>query len=102
MAVLSTETDKVPIAKVRAAHKTIPGPIVMPKQGGQPKVVKAELLNWWEKLGDRYRELAAARDSVLADRSTTLENQYALGRGEHTETVITEIAGRVKRRRGST
>jgi len=99
LAVLSTETDKVQIAKVRTAHKNFRGPIIMPKQGGQPKVVKAELLNWWEKLGDRYREAATESESLLADRSATVENQFCLGRGDHEEAVVPEIAGRVKRRR---
>ena len=87
---------------VRAAHKKFPGPIIMPTHGGQPTVVKTDLLVWWNGLEDRYREEATVRDSLLADRSATLENQFDLGRGEHTETVVPDIAGRVKRRRGST
>lgn len=99
---LSTETDKVEIAKVRAAHVNFQGPIVMPTQGGQPKVVKAELLAWWNGLEDLYRKEAAERGSHLVDRSATVENQFDRGRGEHEETIVPEIAGRVKRRRGST
>ncbi len=88
--------------RVRAAHKKFPGPIIMPTHGGQPTVVKTDLLVWWNGLEDRYHEEATVRDSLLADRSATLENQFDLGRGEHTETVVPDIAGRVKRRRGST
>ena len=103
LAALSTEKDKVSVRQVRAAHKLVPGPIILPTQGGQPMpVVKADLLIWWSGLEDRYRELATARDSLLADRSATLENQFDLGRGEHQETVVPEIAGSVKGRRGST
>ncbi len=99
---LGLDNDKTNQSRVRKAHKTVPGPIIMPTKGGQPTpVVKHDLLDWWNGLDDRYRELAAKRDSLHADRSATLENQFDLGRGEHTETVVTEIAGRVKRRRGS-
>ena len=88
--------------RVRDAHAKFPGPIIMPTHGGQPKVVKGDLLVWWNGLEDRYREEATERDSVRADRSATVENQFDLGRGDHEETVVPEIAGRVKRRRGST
>ena len=99
---LSTETDKVAKTAVRAAHEKFSGPIVMPRQGGQPRVVKADLLVWWNSLEDRYREELEERDSQLADHSATVQNQFDRGRGGHEETVVPAIAGRVKRRRGST
>ena len=87
--------------RVREAHARFPGPIIMPAQGGQPKVVKADLLVWWNGLEECYRDEVAERDSLLTDRSATVENQFDLGCGDHTETVVPEIDGRVKRRRGS-
>lgn len=99
--VLNLKNDKTSQGRVRNAHKSFPGPIIMPNPGGQPKVLKADLLIWWNGLEDRFREDATKRDSLLVDRSATVENQFDRGRGEHTETVVPEIGGRVKGRRGS-
>lgn len=100
---LNLKNDKTNQGRVRKAHKTVPGPIIMPTQGGQPTpVVKADLLLWWNGLEERYREIATERDSRLVDRSATVRDQFDRGRGEHEETVVPEIAGHVKRRRGST
>lgn len=98
---LGKDNNKIERRRVRDAHEKFPGPIIMPTQGGQPKVVKADLLVWWNELEDRYREDATARDSLLVDRSATVENQFDLGRDEHQETVVDGIAGHIKRRRGS-
>jgi len=86
--------------RVREANERYSGPIIMPAQGGQPKVVQLELIAWWNGLEDRYRADAAERDAALSDSAATVAQQYEQGRGEHSEIVVPDIEGHVKRRRG--
>lgn len=86
--------------RVRNTNKNFEGPIILPAQGGQPKVAKAGLLSWWNGLEKRFRDEAGERSAGLSDHSATVFNQYEQGRGEHSETVVPDISGHVKHRRG--
>ena len=54
---LGMKDNKEDKAKVRAIHKKDPdSPIIVTKQGAQPKVEKAKLLAWWNGLEEKYQE----------------------------------------------
>jgi hypothetical protein len=68
------------------------GPIILPKQGGQPKVEKAQLLKWWNSLEQRFRELSQREE----DSRATVADQYEYGKDG---TVVPGVSGGVKKRR---
>ena len=39
---------------MKSLNKKYAGPIIRPKQGAQPKVDEAELLEWWNGLGQKF------------------------------------------------
>ena len=78
--------------RVRKLNEKYSGPIIMGGRGEQPKVTREKLLEWWNGLESRFRELEA-RDR---DRQATVESQYKHGRDA---TAVPEIGGHVKKRR---
>jgi hypothetical protein len=93
--VLGYKNTKEHRLKVRRLNESMkhPGPIILPKQGGQPKVEKGKLLNWWASLEEKFEESVNRQRNSAA----TVTDTYKYGRdGE----VVPEIAGSVKVRRG--
>ncbi len=77
------------IARLNEAHE---GPIIFTGRGGQPKVGKAELIEWWNRLRDKFE----AVEKKKYDARSTVDDRHAYGRdGE----VFPEISGHIKRRR---
>jgi hypothetical protein len=81
-------------AKVRKLNQSHTGPILLPSKGGQPKVAKAKLIEWWNKLEIEFEQ----RRQQQIGRTATLQEQHPHGR---TAKVIPGIAGHVKQRRKS-
>ncbi|MCG2685354.1 MAG: hypothetical protein L6306_17255 [Planctomycetales bacterium] len=67
-------------------------PIIIPKQGAQPKVKKVKLLAWWNGLEQKFQE-AQQRER---NKRATVAAQYSFSRNG---TVAPGIAGGVKRPR---
>jgi hypothetical protein len=86
--------DDENIRRVREANLQYDGPIILPRKGGRPKVVAAELLKWWNELLEIFRE-SAQRE---ADTDATLQDRHDYGRHG---TVLPNIGGHVKKRRGT-
>jgi hypothetical protein len=80
--------------KVRGLVASYNGPIVLPSRGGQPKVEKTKLIEWWNELDDRFAE----SDQRLRDRDATVAATHNYGRDA---TVAPNIGGSIKRRRAS-
>jgi hypothetical protein len=78
-------------AKVRNFIKHYGGPIKLPQKGGQPKVTKDKLLEWWNQLETRWSTSGEGMNSAA-----TLEDQHNYGK---TGTVVPQISGHVKKRR---
>lgn len=78
--------------RVKHANSQYNGPIVIPKQGAQPKVNKAKLIEWWNGLEAQWNTgYQRGRDA-----KPTADAQHPYGRGG---TVAPEISGGVKKRR---
>jgi hypothetical protein len=88
---LGKRDNKKERMQVRKLHEFHPGPIKMPGQGGQPKVEKSKLLEWWDGLEKRFWE----SEQKERDTTATVDSQHSYGR---TGTVAPEIAGEVKKR----
>jgi len=83
------EEGRRQIARLNKVHH---GPIVSTGRGGQPKVGKAKLIEWWNGLRDKFE----AGEKKKSDVRSTVEDRHAYGRdGE----VFPEISGHIKRRR---
>jgi hypothetical protein len=80
--------------QVRALNTRFNGPIILPKKGGQPKVTRDKLLAWWNGLEEQFREL----EQKQADTQATLQAEHKYGKDE---TVLPDISGHVKKRRGT-
>jgi len=78
--------------KVRKLIRDYDGPIALPPKGGQPEVMKAKLLNWWDGLEKRFEEKRQAQ----ADANATLREQCDYGKDGK---VLPGISGHVKKRR---
>lgn len=78
--------------KVAKFNKDFDGPIVVEKQGAQPRVELSTLLAWYNGLEARFHELSQRQ----RDRQATIADQYSYG---SEGTVVPEISGAVKRRR---
>lgn len=78
--------------RVRHLNRQYAGPIVIPKQGAQPKVDKAKLIEWWNGLDAQW----TAGYSRGRDTKPTIEPQHNYG---HSGIVTPEISGGVKKRR---
>jgi hypothetical protein len=77
--------------RVRDANRQYGGPIILPPRGGQPKVSKAKLLEWWNHLEIRFLT-EVGEDNTQA----SLQAQYEYGKEG---TVLPDISGHVKKRR---
>jgi hypothetical protein len=77
---------------VRRLNGEHAGPIIIPRQGSQPKVITAKLVEWWNGLEGRFRELQQRR----TDREATAAEQFSYGKDG---TVAPGISGGVKKRR---
>ncbi len=81
--------------QLKALNKKYAGPIITPKQGAQPKVDKAKLLEWWDGLEQQFQESQQRQ----RDTKATVAAQHPYARGG---TVVPDIGGGVKKRRDST
>jgi hypothetical protein len=77
--------------KVREANQRYDGPISLPGKGGQPKVSKAKLLEWWNGL-----EIQFLTGGAGANAQATLAARHNCGRDG---TVLPDIGGHLKKRR---
>jgi hypothetical protein len=84
---------------VRGLNERLGGPIWIAGRGGRPRVDRAELLAWWNRLGEIYKANDEAAAESDRDRKAVGDNQYTQGREGHADTVAPDISGRVKRRR---
>ncbi|MBN2292339.1 MAG: hypothetical protein JXM70_07940 [Pirellulales bacterium] len=92
---LSLTNNKEDREKVRSLNDKYAGPIVTPKQGAQPKVDRARLIEWWNGLESQWA--TGAMGSNRANNTTAMVQQkYDYGKNG---TVIPDISGGVKRRR---
>jgi hypothetical protein len=83
------EEGRRQIARLNKVHH---GPIISTGRGGQPKVGKAELIEWWNRLRDKFEAI----EKKNSDAQLTVEDRYDYSRdGE----VFPEISGHIKRRR---
>ena len=89
---LDKHNNKEEREKVRHLNTQYTGPIVIPKQGAQPKVNKAKLIEWWDDLEAQW----AAGYSRSRDAKPTAEAQHNYGASG---AVVPEIGGGVKKRR---
>ena len=62
--------------RVRHLNATYEGPILIPKQGAQPKVDKAKLVEWWNGLEAQW----TTGRQPGRDAQPTIEAQYSYGR----------------------
>jgi hypothetical protein len=79
--------------RVRQLNEQYDGPIILGGKGSQPRVSKDKLLHWWNGLEERFRE----SEQKQADTEATLQAQHNFGRDG---TVLPDISGHVKNRRG--
>jgi hypothetical protein len=77
--------------RVRELTERYQGPIILPARGGQPKVNKAKLLEWWNGLEIRWKTGGEGRNA-----EATTQDQYAYGKSGE---VVPEISGHVKKKR---
>ena len=80
--------------KVRRLVESHSGPIVLPSRGGQPKVEKTKLIEWWNDLENRFTESVQR----ISDRDATVAETHNYGRDG---TAAPNIGGSIKRRRTS-
>lgn len=78
--------------KVAKLNKDFDGPIVVEKQGAQPRVERSTLLAWYNGLEARFQEVRQRH----RDRQATTAGGYSYGKEG---TVVQEISGSVKKRR---
>jgi len=77
--------------RVRRLNDLEEGPILFPRRGGQPKVSRAKLLAWWDRLEERWAELWHRRQ----DKAATVQATHPYGR---TARVVPGISGSIRRR----
>jgi hypothetical protein len=78
--------------RVDRLNDTHNGPIIAPRQGGKVTAERAALIQWWNSLEDRLREIQQRK----LDSDATVASKFQYGRkGE----VVPEISGEVKRGR---
>ena len=73
-------------------NKDYDGPIIVQKQGSQPRVEKTKLIDWWNGPESRWEEVKQRE----RDKTETVKAQHDYGRDG---TVLPEIGGHVRRRR---
>jgi hypothetical protein len=91
LSALELKRSDVSNRQLASLNKRYSGPIILPGKGGQPKVDKARLLQWWSGLENMMQE----KERIKADTRATVQEQYPHGRSE---TVVPDIAGHVKKR----
>jgi len=99
MAVLGCPNDRKNRDFIRKLHRLHASPIIFPKRGSQPCVLRTALLRWWAELRRRLGELQeerAEQEVVSRDQRLSVQDTYAYGRQAD---VVPEIAGHYKRRR---
>lgn len=89
---LKRTDDKSEREQLKNLNKNRNGPIVTPKQGGQPVVDRELLLEWWNNLYEEFHEIANRQ----RDRDATVEATHAYGKDG---VVVPGINGSVKKRR---
>lgn len=94
LSALGLRNDDENRRRVRDANIKFDGPITLPKKGSQPKVCKERLLTWWDALEGRFCQ----QEQDQLDEEATLDASYQYGKGA---TVLPDIAGHIKKRRGS-
>jgi hypothetical protein len=78
--------------QIRKLNDAYCGPIIFPGAGGQPKVVKAKLLSWWNSLEQEWE----ASEQTRTNAQATAQEQYSHGR----DGIVTpKLTGHVKKRR---
>ncbi|MFH1266903.1 MAG: hypothetical protein ABIK89_14335 [Planctomycetota bacterium] len=92
---LELKNDPANRSRLRSLNDMHDGPMMFLSQGGQPKVERSQLIEWWNRLEDRFHESTARK----GDRKATVAAQHNYGRDE---IVVPDIAGSVKRRRAGT
>jgi hypothetical protein len=80
--------------RVRNLNEQYDGPIVIPKQGAQPKVEHTKLVEWWNGLEAQW----TVGHNPGRDAKPTVARQHKYGKGG---TVVPDISGGVKKRRRS-
>jgi hypothetical protein len=75
---------------VASMNEQYDGPIKLPGRGGQPKVEKTKLIEWWNHLETLWATQGQGRNT-----ETTVDSNYQFGKRE---TVFPEINGHVKKR----
>jgi hypothetical protein len=78
--------------QVRRLNDEFDGPIVVTKSGSRPRVDKAKLVTWWNRLDDLHLEL----QQQARDKRATVADSYNYG---SEGTVVPDLAGAVKKRR---
>jgi len=89
---LGRKDSKEERARIKRLNELHVGPIITPGKGGQPKVDKVTLLEWWNGLEERFAEVAQRR----ADAQATIQAGHEYGRDGR---VLPDISGDEKRRR---
>lgn len=85
------DTNRHLVRRLNSEHD---GPLLFGGQGSQPKVNKAMLIEWWNGLEERFREI----DERSRDKAATVDSIHEYGRSG---IVVPEIGGSVKKRRSS-
>jgi hypothetical protein len=82
--------------RIKRLNESTNGPIQFPKRGGQPNVVKFELVAWWNAQMQTHHDSAEEAARKAKELSLNMDSTHNYGRDG---TVITEIAGSEKKRR---
>ncbi len=85
--------------QVRRLNTKFDGPIILPGQGGQPKVEKTRLIEWWNRLDNLWEEQDNEESAREEGRTAATSDQYTSGTSRHSRTEIPEIKGHAKRSR---
>lgn len=105
---LTLDNNSTNQRRIRELSERFQGPIILPGQGGQPKVVKDDLIVWYNGLEEKFRNESSQRENAnaqaAADQAATLAGQYQHGKGGpdgQGTTVVPELGGHVRDRRAT-
>ena len=108
LGVLTIDNNSMNQRRIRELSERFPGPIFFFGQGGQPKVVKGDLIVWHNGLEERFRNESSQREDAYAqadsDQAATVAGQYQHGKGGpdgQGTTVVPELGGHVRDRRAT-
>jgi hypothetical protein len=80
--------------KIKKLNQEYAGPIVMPeRQGGQPRVAKDALMNWWNSMSERFDNRTEETKQDAESAKVTTSNTHNYGA---TGTVVPGIGGHIK------